>query len=892
MNRFLVLLLLISPVFAQTQETTPVDGEMVLIQELPKNNFENLRSVDEIVLQLRESYGFRGSVLLTKQLAHVLSSFSSQEQAQNSWQSMVNEVTQLDESIAPLVEFKFNSGQILSKYTHGMDLERWAYNRKELSVNGNNLLNFLEANDELTLYLKLDDVWQLLLNNISKQENIVWKDVFVNSLTLFSETGSQTKKHDVMQNNSKVDAPQSFVLDFFVALDKWYQSENKDKISIDLSRIINHAKVQEAQMFKDLFRFAINKHQQHYLASSISWFKVVYQLNRYQSKLDKQTKQTVIEFIEENDVWFLSKELKLLAIDEKLPSKIEQAIHQLKSSYQQSADIQAFIETPNLPNMHQLVEPLLDKYMDTPFRNRIRQNLEVCLNISEEFAPFPQQPIDINQFNGCVNDLTAAAVIEAGTRELSGSLTRVDTKKALDRALQSPPWQTINILQARVAKTNCLKESQQKVNPLEWTLAAESLLWFADRWPAYFAMYPNKTNIKKITDQGEKLLRGLECLDKPTAELLTLEFGQVEQAWQKVKTQIKQVAEEFNQMNLATGSDLDLLTNSEEISNYRVDEATIDACDAQNSCGVHVSLNSSRALFGLFPNHLLVADQLKLGKLKLCYDNVGWENRRSAATHLDNPSVANYFGNFSFSLKGYYGEQLVFERKLTSKEEYYYLFAENNEEVLSTYCPLSIVGDKISTQLDRGTYGLVPNRLTFLTASRASESKILTSNWSSGEEWQNLITGAEAELVFDDDLSELSAKTQIAYQTKANELQSLIYQNLFDNVSEPTEKQQLLTQSVADMYRMRKLLSHMVYITQPDEFMTDDLLHGVFFGNNKIPDRTTIVEFYKNQLNIKQLIAGIDENIKINQNKWNNFSPTWSNAYLKNILYRLRSLNN
>ncbi len=893
MNRFLLPLLLVSSVFAQAESNTSIPEEGELAEPLQKNNFDNLLPVEEIVLQLRKKYGFKGSVILTKQLGQILSSFSNQEQALNSWQStvkMLNETVQLNRTVAPMVDFQFSSGQILSKYTHGMDLEKWLYNRSGFRVNDSKLLDFLKFNDELTLYLQLDSIWTLLLNDLTGQENIVWNDVFADSLSLFSETPQTVKAGELQKSPAQIDSTELYLLEFFEALNNWNQSDNKDEVLIDLSRITRAANYQEAKLFTSLIQLVMNKHNQHYLASSTSWFKVAYQLNQQQVELDEESKNTVINFIEENDVWFLSKESELLAINEKLPSIVAATIQQLKINYQQPLDSEMITEISNLPNVYQLIEPRLDKYMATPFRKKIRKELEVCLNISEEFAPFPQQPIDIKQFNGCINDLTMAAVIEANSRELSGSLTKIDTKIAIDRALQLPAWQIINILEAKVANITCLDRLNQTANPLEWTLATESLLWFIDRWSAYFAKYPNKVNINKTINEGEKLLKGLECLDGSTAELLDLEFSQIEQAWQNVKTQIKQVAEEFNQQNLTTGSDLDLLTNSEAISKYRVEDATIDACDVQTSCGVHVPLNSSRALFGLFSNHLLVADQLKLGQLKLCYDNVGWENRRSASTHLENPSVANYFGNFSFSLKGFYNDQLAFEKKLTSKQEYYYLFAENNDEVLSIYCPLSIVGDKISTKLDRGTFGLVPNRLTFLTASRTSESKILASNWSDGEEWQDLLTGTDSTLVFENDLSELSADTQLAYQNKAKELQALIYLTLLNNVSEPTEKQQLLIESIADMNRMRKLLSHMVYITQADEFMTDDSLHGMFFGNDKIPDRTTIIEFYRNQLNINQMIIVIDENIKNNKNNWNNFSPTWSNAYLKNILYRLSAL--
>ncbi|MCF6318751.1 MAG: hypothetical protein L3J83_05680 [Proteobacteria bacterium] len=893
MNRFLLPLLLVSSVFAQTESNTSVPEEGELAEPLQKNNFDNLLPVEEIVLQLQKNYGFKGSVILTKQLGQILSSFSNQEQAQSSWQStvkMLTEVVQLDGSIGPLVNFQFGSGQILSKYTHGMDLEKWQYNRTGFRVNDSNLFDFLKFNDELTLYLQLDSIWTLLLNDLTGQEDIVWNDVFADSLSLFSETPQTEKTGESQKSSAKIDSTEFYLLEFFEALNKWSQSDNKDEVLIDLSRITRAANYREAKLFTSLLQLVMNKNNQHYLASSIAWFNVVYQLNRHHVELDEESKITVTNLIEENDVWFLSKESELLAINEKLPAKIAATIQQLKLNYQQPLGSEIITGISDLPNVYQLIEPRLDKYMATPFRNKIRKELEVCLNISEEFAPFPQQPIDNKQFNGCIDDLTMAAVIEASSRELSGSLTKIDTKIAIDRALQLPAWQTINILKAGVAQVGCLNEFHQTVNPLEWALATESLLWFIDRWPAYFAMYPNKVSIKKTIKSGEKLLKGLDCLDKPTADLLDIEFSQVEQAWQKVKAQIKQVADEFNQLNLSVGSDINLMTNSEESSNYWINGAIISACDVKNNCGVRISLESSRALFAMFPNHLLVANQLKLGQLKLCYDNVGWENRRSAPTHLDNPSVANYFGNFSFNLKGFYGEQLVFDKKLISKEEHYYLFAENNDEVLSTYCPLSIVGDKISTQLDRGTFGLVPNRLTFLTASRTSGSNILTANWLAGEQWQDSISGDETELIFENDLSELNADTQLAYQNKAQELQALVYQILLNNVSEPTSKQQLLTESIADMYRARKMLAHMVYITQADQYLSDDLLHGIFFGNDKIPDRAAIIELYKNQLNINQLIAVIDENIKNNKNNWNNFNPTWSYAYLKNILYRLSAL--
>ena len=890
MYRFLVPLFVISSVFAQSQdEAKPLDDETSM---QAVNNFEYLIESKEIVYELRKKYSVKGSVLLTKTLDQILSSFSNQEQAQKNWQAAVNEVDQLNQSqLDPFVNLRFDTGQVLSKYTQGMDLQKYKRSRIGTRLSKNNRTEFLKLNDDLTIYLHLNDIWVGMIDEITKQETIIWQDVFVNSLSMFKQ--DKVESELIANIDGKVEEVVLKPLsdkDFFKGLYIWHASDGDTKEFVELVKLIESFNSYGNQFHHSILRFTFNKYQQHYLASAISWNEVVYYLYSRKDQLNDQDLETVKKFIEENDVWFLSKEAELSDINKELPEKIEITVHNLKQYYQNDSHYD--LNEKGLFNSYQLVEPMLEKYMATPFRQKIRKELEVCLNISKEISPFPQQPIDVKQFNGCIEDITHAAIIEAKSRELAGSLTKVNSKQALDRTLQLPAWQTINILKARVAINGCLDESHQSVNPLEWLLASESLLWFIDRWPAYFAKYPNNNKIQQIIKMGETLENTLDCIEKPKLELLAIELNKIDKAWQNVKTQIKQVVDEFNEQNLTLGSDLDLIGNVDIASNYRVENATIEACDAQQSCGVHAPLNSSRALFGLFPNHLLVADQLKLGQLKLCYDNVGWENRRSASTHLDNPSVANYFGQFSFSIKGYYDDELVFERKLTSKEEYYYLFGENSDEVLSTYCPLSIVGNKISTTLVDGTYGLVPNRLTFLTASRASESNVLTSNWSSGEEWQDQIANSATNSISENELDELSVTIQEAYQSKAKSLQDVIYQALLGNLQDPTEKQQILTDSFTDMNRIKKLFSQMVYITQPDEYMTNDILHGIFFGSDKISDSSTINEYYKNQLNINQLIMSMDENIKINQNKWNNFTPTWSNAYLKNLLYRLKSLQN
>ena len=283
-----------------------------------------------------------------------------------------------------------------------------------------------------------------------------------------------------------------------------------------------------------------------------------------------------------------------------------------------------------------------------------------------------------------------------------------------------------------------------------------------------------------------------------------------------------------------------------------------------------------------------------MGELKLCYDNVGWENRRAAPTHLDNDNVANYYGHFSFSLKGFYNDEIIFEKKLTSDEENLYLFGSSDESVLQQYCPLAIVGTNINTSLKRGTFGLVPNRLTFLTASRADTSKILTSNWQIGKEWRDKFIGSEAiagvEVISVNHLEELSQDVQLAFQGKSKELEKLIYQTLLNQISQPTETQKKLTQGLADYDRSIKLFAAMLYFLQPEEYLLSDNVQSLLFGKTQIAKVDEIARHYQNEQSITEFLEFMDANLKINENKWNNFQTLGSNASLQQTLLRLKSI--
>ncbi len=879
---FLIAFMLMS-IHAYSQEGDVIESKNEEIVAM------SLVATQDVVLELRGNYGIKASVELTKALWQVLHSYSNQQQAQIIWQSAISKATTLDNSLSTVVNSYYNAGEVMITYVNGMSEKKWNEKRRFNVVNKEKLNNFLKMNDDLTIYFNLLPVWDLLLQNVDKQENIDWQTVFQKSLKVFEQKelvqDSGDKKFlPLAESESQSKEVLSEVTTIVAEFNAWTQSDNR---LLDLSILMQKVElVKDKGLSHALIRFVLAKDSEQLLSSTMSWFALAQQFIGEVNSFSESDLIFYQQFIEENDTWFLTKEQDLIAVDTRLPELVESSFHQLKPIVKNPHGI-ASVE---LTSVYELLYPNFDKYMGSPFRKKIRRDLEVCLNISEEFAPYPQEPIDEKQFKGCVDDIYNSAVNEATSRELSGTLIKVENKQALDRALALPVWQTINILYANLASVECLKTTKQLPNPLEWTMAAESMLWFADRWPAYMEKFQQRNKIQGIISKGEVLIDGLECTAGKNRELLNSEFNRVVQSWKQVETDIQKVIEEFNAAFLKIGSDLDLIDDTQSKSNYRVEGAKIAACDVQNSCGVLVELEPSRALYSLFPSHLLVADQLKQGNVKLCYDDVGWEDRRAAPTHLDNNNVANYRGKFSFSLKGFYNEQLVFSRKITDKQEYNYIFAANTEEVLNTYCPLSIVGDKISTKLERGTFGLVPNRLTFLTASRANETDILVGNWASGEEWENAILSDDVEVVSEDNLEELQTNILTAYQKKAKQLQDIIYKSILKTQPNASDVQKGLAISFATMQRHEKLLFSYNYILQMDRLMQDDDLHGLFFGSNKMVDASSIKNHFNNQMNINTLQSEVEHNLKSNQEKWNALSNQMSNSHILSLLYRLDSI--
>jgi hypothetical protein len=269
-------------------------------------------------------------------------------------------------------------------------------------------------------------------------------------------------------------------------------------------------------------------------------------------------------------------------------------------------------------------------------------------------------------------------------------------------------------------------------------------------------------------------------------------------------------------------------------------------------------------LLNLFPNHLKLAEQFGLGQLEICYDQVQWQHRKPTPTHLDNNKIANFEGQLSIQLNGRFRDEIVFTKTLLSEQRHVYLFGENNQETLDTSCPLPIIGKQINTTLDRGTFGLLPNRLTFLAAQKVDINAVMRNNWA---QWQTLLNAQPNEFNQYNEMNEIKTALNDAFLQKVNELQQQIYRKLITNNQSRTTDS-ALSKAVFEYTTHRKLMSHMTRGLYPQSYASRPTLQAAISGNNRLVDMTFFREAFENQINVADMIKAGDDIFNMHQSTW------------------------
>ncbi len=403
-----------------------------------------------------------------------------------------------------------------------------------------------------------------------------------------------------------------------------------------------------------------------------------------------------------------------------------------------------------------LMIPDMGYYFDAPVRARIAEEINICISISVSRDENGGRAMVRRQFDGCMETLLGLAETETRLAELSGNMNGPFTVDTLRRELSVTPWQRINYgigyLHDRYS-IECQPPARPLPNPLEWAVLATTMTWFAEQSPE-FAMTPeNEARLTKMRDIGEQMILELasqtECVagsGSTITDPVSRSMTEYELALRELNQGIKKAELDFRVAKLSPGADVMLESDASQATAYRPEGLLIEPCDPRLICEMSGSLSTTRALIGIFPDEYLLAEQTGLGKIEICYRDMEWVERRAELVRPDDENVSNYYGRLAFDLVGRYTQNDesndVFAFRFTSPEEHHYLFAQTSEEVLNDSCPVEWVGSRIVTPLRENRGGIVPNRLTYLAASRTLPSRLLQNNWDRGSEWRDwFVTG-------------------------------------------------------------------------------------------------------------------------------------------------------
>ena len=506
-----------------------------------------------------------------------------------------------------------------------------------------------------------------------------------------------------------------------------------------------------------------------------------------------------------------------------------------------------------------LLIPDMAYYFDTPVRGRISRGINTCIGLAAKRDENGDSSIIRLQFDSCMETLLQLADRETRLAELSGDMNGPFTIETLRRELSIAPWQRINYAIGYLDEsfpTQCLPPASVLPNPLEWSVLANVMSWFAESFPEYFNTTENENRISRMRNIGEEIVLAMveqsECLAASGTgvnDLVNRIMINYEVALRVLDSGIEDAEADFRTQRLKPGADVELDKGANQNTSYRPNDLVIAPCDARAVCEMSGSLSATRALIGLFPDDYLIADQTGLGDIEICYRNMEWVQRRSELVRADDENVANYFGHLGFDLVGRFIEAQevsdIFGFRFTGPDEHHYLFAQASEEVLSDSCPVEWVGSRTITPLrvDRG--GIVPNRLTYLAASRNLPSRLLQNNWDQGAEWRDwFVTGIGVSPLELKAVPEIATRLDQHLQALYQSEQSDIYQRiLLPNARNSEGKIVSLYNEMSEISIAKAMLRTQMMLFYPQSLINTDSIRKAVVGDAGLLEQRTLRRF-------------------------------------------------
>lgn len=506
-----------------------------------------------------------------------------------------------------------------------------------------------------------------------------------------------------------------------------------------------------------------------------------------------------------------------------------------------------------------LVIPDMAYYFDTPVRAKIARDTNACISLAAGRDDSGNSIMTRRQFDSCMDTLLRLADRETRLAELSGDMNGPFTTDTLRRELSVAPWQRINYavgyLHERFS-TDCLPPANVLPNPLEWSVLANIMSWFAEQYPEFFESTENENRISRMRVIGEEIVLAMteqsECLAASGSgfnDLISRTMTDYEIVLRDLDAGISQAEVDFRTTRLKAGADVALGQDASQKTSFRPDDLVITPCDMQNTCEMTGNLSATRALIGLFPDEYLLAEQTGMGRIEICYRNMEWVDRRSELVRADDENVANYFGHLGFDLVGRYVENErisdVFGFRFTGSEEHHYLFAKASEEVLSDSCPVEWVGSRMITPLRENRGGIVPNRLTYLAAARKLPSRLLQNNWDRGAEWRDwFVTGIGVEPLELPVVPEITTRLNQHLQALYQAQQLDIYQRILSPNARNSQGDDVsLYDEMSEVTIAKAMLRTQMMLFYPESLYTSDALRKAIVGNAGLLEQRTLRRF-------------------------------------------------
>ncbi len=278
------------------------------------------------------------------------------------------------------------------------------------------------------------------------------------------------------------------------------------------------------------------------------------------------------------------------------------------------------------------------------------------------------------------------------------------------------------------------------VNALEWNLGSHWLLEIASDAPVEAPLsdievwQPLVAKAQDLTQANRQWLDCVTGLGGERQDLISRLMKIQSEELIRLEGHIQQASERFYSDVTRQGADIDLDEPLPASTAYRDEILRVMPCNTSKTCGSRVELPVDDALLALVPNGYWLADQLRLGEVSFCYDELRWVDRAQSPARHNHSGVANYTGRLSLDLKAHFdsaeGEQeLILARRLVSEDRRNYFFGPADAEYLAIDCPHGLEGQPIRSALSTTALGMVPERLTYFTSVPTSTTAHLLSQW-------------------------------------------------------------------------------------------------------------------------------------------------------------------